>query len=422
MFLALINQYKGLPKQIYIMLVARIVAATGAFVYPFITMLLSSRLHFSDQEISVYLLILAASYIPSALIGGRLADLFNRKYVYVLVTFIANITFFIAGFYCYSLSVIYLILIGYFFSNMGNPVIAAMMMDITNPQNRQESLSLCYLGANLGIAVGPLNAGFLFENYTSWIFWGNAIINSLAMLIIAIWIKDTRPDEQAVKAIIADDSRQAERPASGGTLAQLFKNPIIIIFALIGICYTFSYSQLSYIMPLHLEEIFGIAAGSKYIGAMWSINGLVVFISTPLMVLLFKKRNALLNISTAGIGYVLGFGLYAFTQNIIVILLLVIVWTCGEVLCNTNTGVFIANHTPLTHRARFQSIYEIIQGTGRAIGPLLMSSFLLNHSYSQGWLLVSLVSFSAVLGYYILYRFWLFNNRKTTRSKNNLTG
>ena len=115
MFLALINQYKGLPKQIYIMLVARIVAATGAFVYPFITMLLSSRLHFSDQEISVYLLILAASYIPSALIGGRLADLFNRKYVYVLVTFIANITFFIAGFYCYSLSVIYLILIGYFF-------------------------------------------------------------------------------------------------------------------------------------------------------------------------------------------------------------------------------------------------------------------------------------------------------------------
>lgn len=404
------------------MFIARIVAAMGAFVYPFITMLLSSRLHFSDQEISVFLLVLAASYVPSALIGGKLADIFNRKYIYVIVTFIGNISFFIAGFYCYSLSVIYLILIGYFFVNMGNPITAAMMMDITDPRNRQESLSLCYLGANLGIAVGPLIAGFLFENYTRWIFWGNALLSSLAMLLIAIWIKDTRPDEQAIKAIMADASRQAERPAEGGLLSQLLKNPLLLFFALIGTCYTFAYSQLSYLMPLHLEEVFGIAVGSKYIGAMWSLNGLIVFISTPLIVLLFKKRNALLNISTAGIAYVLGFGLYAFTQNIIIILLLVIVWTCGEVLCATNSGVFIANNTPLTHRARFQSIYEIIQGTGRAIGPLLMSSFLLNHSYSQGWLLVSLVSFCAVMGYYILYRISTSKHRQTAQSKNSSIG
>ncbi|NTV90034.1 MAG: MFS transporter, partial [Clostridiales bacterium] len=163
--------------------------------------------------------------------------------------------------------------------------------------------------------------------------------------------------------------------------------------------------QLSYVMPLNLEEIFGIAAGSKYIGAMWSINGIVVFAATPLMVLLFKKTDALLSVSIAGIGYVIGFGLYAFTKNIAVIFLLVLVWSCGEVLCAANTGTFIANHAPLTHRARFQSIYEIIQGTGRAIGPLLMSCYLLKHSYIQVWLLVSLISLFAVIAYFILYQY-----------------
>jgi len=172
-----------------------------------------------------------------------------------------------------------------------------------------------------------------------------------------------------------------------------------------GVCYAFSYSQLSYVMPLHFEELFGVAAGSKYMGAMWSINGFVVFAVTPIMVLLFKKKNPLFNTSIAGIGYGIGFCLYAFTQNIIIIFLLVIIWSCGEVLAAANTGVFIANNSPITHRARFQSIYEIVQGIGRAFGPLLMGYFLLDHDFSQAWLLVSLISLFAVAGYYIMYKY-----------------
>lgn len=400
----MIFQYRGLPKQVYIMLIARIVAATGAFVYPFITMLLSSRLDFSDQEISIYLLILAATYVPSSLLGGKLADRFNRKYVFIAVMCVADISFFIGGFFCTSIHVIYLILIGYFFMNMGSPVIAAMMMDITNPGNRQESLSLCYLGMNLGIAVGPLIAGFLFYNYTRWIFWGEAVINLFSILIVAIGISDTRPSQEDIAAIAADESRQLEKAGEGGLFYQLMQNPIVILFSVIGISYTFAYSQMSYVMPLHLEDIFGIATGSKYIGIMWSLNGLAVFVITPVVVYFFKKFSPVFNVSLSGIWYALGFGLYAFTDNIVFILLLVVVWSTGEVLSAANTGVFIANHAPITHRARFQSIYEIIQGTGRAIGPLLMSFFLLGHTFSQGWLLVGIVSLSAGIGYYILYR------------------
>lgn len=405
MFLDMIDQYRGLPKQVYIMLIARIVAATGAFVYPFITMLLSSRLGFSDQEISVYLLLLAASYVPSSLVGGKLADMFSRKHVLIAVMFASDIAFFLAGFHCDTIDIIYFILTGYFFINMGSPIIAAMMMDITTPENRQESLSLCYLGLNLGIAVGPLAAGFLFENYIRWIFWGEAIINVISLIIIAIWITDAKPDQSEMDAIAADENRQGEKAGEGGLLQQLLKTPVVLAFAAMGVCYAFSYSQLSYVMPLHFEELFGVAAGSKYMGAMWSINGFVVFAVTPIMVLLFKKKNPLFNTSIAGIGYGIGFGLYAFTQNIIIIFLLVIIWSCGEVLAAANTGVFIANNSPITHRARFQSIYEIVQGIGRAFGPLLMGYFLLDHDFSQAWLLVSLISLFAVAGYYIMYKY-----------------
>lgn len=405
MLFDMIDQYRGLPRQVYIILIARVVAATGAFVYPFITMLLSSRLGFSDQKVSYYLLILAVSYVPSALLGGKLADKFSRKYVYICAMLCTDVCFIIGGFFCDRLAVVYFILVGYFCMNMGSPVMAAMMMDITNPKNRQESMSLCYLGLNLGIAVGPLIAGFLFENYTSWIFWGEGIINACAMLIIGFGVKDSRPGKEELAALAADSARLGERGGEGSLFREVLDRPVIIIFAVIGICYAFAYSQMSYVMPLHLADVFGIASGSKYVGIIWSLNGLSVFVMTPLVVLLFKKNHPLLNVSLAGIGYAVGFGMYAFTQNIILIFALVAVWSAGEVMAAANCGVFIANNAPATHRARFQSIYDIIQGTGRAVGPMLMGAFLVSHSFSAAWILAASICLAAMVGYYILYRY-----------------
>ena len=86
------------------------------------------------------------------------------------------------------------------------------------------------------------------------------------------------------------------------------------------------------------------------------------------------------------------------------LLSLVLVWTVGEILCNTNSGVFIANHAPASHRARYQSIYDIIQNLGKAAGPFLMGFYLLGHSYQQGWLFVSGLCLLAALGLILLQR------------------
>ncbi|MBQ2698417.1 MAG: MFS transporter [Firmicutes bacterium] len=403
MHFSLIDQYRGLPRQVYYLFIARVVAAMGSFIYAFITMLLSSRLGFSDQQIATYLLFLSASYVPASLIGGRLADHYNRKYVYICAMLLADASFIVCGFICDTIAVAWVLIIGQFCMNMGSPVTSAMMMDLTTPDNRRQCFSLVYLGVNLGVAFGPLIAGFLFADYTEWIFWGQALINASAMIIVAVLVQDNRPDAAALAAIAADESRRSEREAKGSLLHQLRLHPVVVVFAAIEAVYALSYSQLSYILPLHMEQVFGIDDGSRFYGVIWSLNGLFVFLLTPLMSLLCNHFSPTINLFMSGICYMFGFGLYAYAERLPMMYTLVLVWTAGEVISAVNTGVFLGNHSPASHRARFQSIYDIIHGIGRAFGPTIMGAYLIGRTFAAGWLLLGRLCAIASMGYLLLW-------------------
>ena len=62
-----------------------------------------------------------------------------------------------------------------FFNGAARPVNTALLTDITRPEERSAAFSLLYLGINIGVAAGPILAGFLFNNYRRWIFWGDGL-------------------------------------------------------------------------------------------------------------------------------------------------------------------------------------------------------------------------------------------------------
>jgi MFS family permease len=408
----MIDQYKGLPREVYVILVARIISALGMFVYPFLTLFLSNRVGFSEAKIGIFMLVISLSYIPAAMIGGKLADHFNRKYTFLVSMVFSDIALIAAGFLSDSFAVVYLIIISFFFLNMSMPVLAAMMMDITAPANRQESFSLTYLGINIGGAIGPMIAGLLFVSHTAWIFYGEALLNLVALALIFLFIQDTKPSQEALAAIATDASRSNEAASNETLFRVLLRNPLLLGFAACASILAFGYSQVSFMLPLQMEDIFGISDGARYFGMLFSFNCIVVVIATPFLVLLTKNRNPIANMAVSGILFMFGFGLYGSTEKLGLFAFFVVIWTCGEIVSFTNTGVYIANHSPVTHRARFQSIFDIIQGLGRAIGPLVIGYYLIAHSIPEGWILVAILCLFASFALYGLY---LFERRQKRR-------
>jgi MFS family permease len=240
---ALFGIYRGLPAPIYTLFAATVVNGVGIFVFPFMTLFLTKRLGWSPSRSGDFMFISSLAYIPGSILGGRLADHWGRKKVMIASQALAGLMFLVCGFLGTSPFVPWFILASLFFDGITDPARTAMQTDLTTPTNRQAAFSFIYLGHNLGFACGPLIAGFLFNEAPAWLFWGNALAIMAALVLVAAFVPETRPDREAIEASIGSGS--AEEAHRGNLLQALLSRPCLLAFTLLTTFYGFVYAHVT---------------------------------------------------------------------------------------------------------------------------------------------------------------------------------
>ena len=394
------NIYQGLPKGIYALFAAQIVNAVGNLVYPFLTFFLTQRLGYSSARAGMFILLLSVAYVPGSLIGGKLADVVGRKKVLIVSQGLAGMTFIPCAFLGDSIIVPWLLITSHFFFGAAEPTHEAITADLTKGEQRQSAFSLLYLGHNIGFSVGPMIAGFLFTNALPWLFLGDAITTFIALSFVLVLVPESKPSSEEMENHGGEGSN--ERAETGGLIPVLLRRPYLLAFAGISLLLTFVYSQFSFSMPLQLNALFA-ENGPMIFGSLMTVNALVVIFFTTPIIKLTRKIKPALNVSMAALLLTIGFGLLFFFQKPVLFALSTVIWTFGEILQVTNTNVYIANHTPITHRGRFNSIVPIIIGTGYAIGPPVMGQYIEILGVRAVWPLMAVVSFLGAFGLVCLY-------------------
>ena len=108
------SQYKGLPRQVYILSATKGAVNMGMIiVYPFLSLLLTSRFGFSDTEAGLIVVIASAISIIGSIIGGKLADAWSRKYVFLISAAFVSAVMTLAGFWADSMICVLLIMASY---------------------------------------------------------------------------------------------------------------------------------------------------------------------------------------------------------------------------------------------------------------------------------------------------------------------
>ena len=293
-----------------------------------------------------------------------------------------------------------------FASSLVMPVVAAMITDNSDDTNRAECFSILFLTQNIGYAIGPSVGGMLYYSHMKWIFYGEAIMYSIAIIIAIFMIRDGYRVPSKEERLALKLANEQNQNVAGGenTFALLLKMPILLGFILILALLTACYQEIGFVLPMQFEDMIGAELGSKYAGYIWTANGLTIVFATPLIISLSKRRNQLKNVMVAAALYAVGLGLNGYIDWPFGILLVAVIWSAGEILISTGAGVFIASYSPETHVARFQSLYEVARGLGRGIGPTICGWYLLNHNYRQMWTMVALVCIVMMGGVYLLYR------------------
>lgn len=393
--------YRGLPRPIYTLFLSTVINSVGVFVYPFLTLYLTQRLGYPPAKAGLFLTVASILYVPGSLLGSALADSIGRKWVAVPCEILMNSCYLAAGFLEGTEWVPLLMLAALFFDGMVDPAREAMKTDVTGIENRQASFSLIYLGHNLGFAIGPVIAGLFFYRSPSWLFFGNAIAGFLSVLLIIFRIEETKPSKETI-----EESRRwksGERAEEGGALKALFSRPRLLVFSLCATCFSYAYSQTLFALPLLTTALFG-PGGAPLYGRMMALNGVVVVLLTPLIVMAGRRLTPLSNITISGLLYTIGFSLFAFATTEPVFLLLVGLYTIGEIVNATNQGYWIANNTPISHRGRFSAMLPIIMGTGHAIAPVIGGAIIQYTDLSVLWLTTGLAALAGTVGITILRR------------------
>ena len=377
------------------------VNSMGAFVYPFLTIYLTKTLSLDEGEAGFIVMLAITAHLPGLIVGGRLADWLGRKRILLLFQGLAAICFIPCAFLNNPFLIPRLLILSAFFLGAAQPASTAMTADLTNPSNRKAAFSLLYLGNNIGFAVGPLIAGFLYNNYLIWIFLGDAVTTFASLTLVYLFVKETLPSREKIEESyqLENNYEKAER---GNLWQVLWRRPRLLLFTLISLIYSFVYAQTTFSIPIQVIELFG-DKGPKIFGVIMTTNALVVSFLTIIVISLTHKIKPVLNVAVAGVLYAIGFGIIFFITGLPWLLLSTVIWSMGEILVTTNTNVYIANHTPMSHRGRFNAVIPVIMGAGFALGPLISGDYIRKYGIKNIWPAIFFLSIVAAVLMYFLY-------------------
>ncbi|WP_017210215.1 MFS transporter [Clostridium beijerinckii] len=381
-----INNYKGLPKEMYVICFATLINRLGDFVVPFLALYLTQKIGMTAAATGVIVTLSSVVGIPASILGGKISDMFGRKKIYTYAQSISAVTLIPCAFTKSVSITIMCLLISTFFNGFVRPAFQSMIQDILSKEERQAGFSLNYLAINAGVAIGPIIAGFLFNNLLPLLFLGDTLTSLIAVFLVWKNIKETYPVNSKLKV-----ESKAEIAEKGNTFQMLWKRPALSLFLVLYMVYNFIYAQHKFSLPITLNAQFNNES-AKLLGYIMSINAVTVLVLTIFIGFITKRNHQLTNMAFTGILYAIGFGMIGYIDNFNFFIISTIIWTLGEILSSISSGVYVANNSPSNYRARLNAIMNLGRFLGTALSTFFSGAYIQVYGYKTLWFLIFFIS------------------------------
>nr|WP_186811770.1 MFS transporter [Paenibacillus xylanexedens] len=427
--MSLFKTYAGLSRDIYYLCLARTINSTGDFIFSLITLVLTLQMGMSVVSAGIFVSMAALISGPGVLLGGYLSDLIGKKTIIVSGQILSALMIMSCSFWSGTMTIGYLLIAVMFFISITRPAYNALIIQLCpEEKERKSAFSLMYLGANLGIALGPLIAGFFIKDYVHIVFLSIGTVFLISTFII--WKKVHVGASGQVTQTIARESaqhteqsqgeqrphgkqqHQEEHPQPGQPkhkqgrspsrqqqgsdslpsplFPMLLKNPLVVFFIVVSFLNYFIYMQYSFSLPLQMNQTFG-EHGAAYYGSVMTINAISVILLTTLVLSATRKFTALNSIAAGALFYGIGFGaLYLLGDwpQFAIVVVSTVLWTIGEILVQTNINLYIASRVPDSHQGRFNGLLLFVGCLGYTLSPYLTGLFIRSVDMKSVWIII----------------------------------
>ncbi len=367
-----LDAWRRLPAEVWILVVARTVNRLGAFTLPFLTVVLTDSFGASVSTAGLVVALFGAATIPSRVVGGYLADAIGHRNTIALgLALTAVFQVLLAAAPSIATAAVLAVLVGLSFE-IYEPPSQAMVADVVQADGDRVtayglySAALAAAGVLAGLlaaAVGGIDLRLLF------------VIDGVTCLACAVLVMvGLRPRATARDEAEPEPGRRADSPWRDGLLLSMLA---------VGTAFAALYLQLNVALPLTLRDQ-GIRP--SLLGILFTVSALTIVCGQPL---LSRGPAARLDHFRAmALGFALlgaGFALNGQVHSLLGFVLATIVWSLGDLVLLGRAYTLVAAIAPASARGRYMSAYGISWGVAAMLGPLLGTQLIDRLGVASTW-------------------------------------
>ena len=247
-----------------------------------------------------------------------------------------------------------------FFSSSKGPLLESLLLDSLQTNNKKFVFSLNYWLSNVSMSFSFVIAGFIFKGNLKYVLCFGLICHLITIFLINTYIKDS--------------NKEANTRKPKGYIFVL-KDYNFVLFS-VGFLFLLGVEmQLSNFMAVYFNENFHARFYS------FDINGIkllsILQMVNTILVIILPIAISKIFINNSNYSFLIGICLYSFgyaalllTDNLYTLIILVFMYTLGELLYYPERQAHLASIVPKEHQTKYMAFNQIIIQSSRFLGAL----------------------------------------------------
>ncbi len=388
------NAYTGLNRRMWLLAVVMLINRSGTMVLPFMTLYIK-KIGFGTTQAGFVVAIYGIGSLVGAFIGGKISDRFGFYYTQFFALLCGGILFITLG----QMNSYFSICVCTFFLSMVNesfrPANATAIAHYSTAQNRTQAFSIVRLAINLGWGLGGALGGFLASINYHLLFWVDGFTNiSAAFLLLWLLPKVSLAQQQNLHV-------EKERTVKA---APAYADRKFMYFIALQVLFAFCFFQLFTTIPLFFKE--GLQINEFWIGALMSLNGILIALFEMVIVFKLEGRRPYLKLMTYGtiIMAVSFFMLNVpFVHGFIVAVLATLIITIAEMVAMPFMNSYYISRSSEGNRGQYAAYYTMAWSAAQVLGSTSGTQIAYAAGFNNLWWIIGGICLVTAYGYHKLY-------------------
>jgi len=350
---------KNLPGDMWILFFTTLINRSGTMVLPFLAIYLVNVRHTSVGQAGLVLAFYGIGSLVTSPVIGRFADRFGKSKIMILSLLFSGLMLFVYPLikdYNFMLAAT---LIWAIINEAFRPANLSFISEVVPPEQRRSAFAFNRLAVNLGMSIGPVVGGLLILINFNLIFYVDGITSVIAGIFLLRSSKKFHEERYG-----AGGKSKAKISSSA---FDIFKDKSFLFFILSLLPVQLVFFQLQASLPLFVVRNLGLPA-SKF-GMLIAVNTvIIIFVEVPLNNLIIKWEHRK-NLFLGSILCAIGFGGLVFTSNIYDLVIMIVIWTFGEMILFPASTAYVSEISPPDRRGEYMGYYQMLFSFSFSFGP-----------------------------------------------------